>query len=193
MQTLYIHPQNPQQRLIEQAISLLKQDTLAVIPSQFGYVLAFTLEAKTALDKAKQHHKLGEHAFTLMCRTLSEVATYATMNDEQHRIIKANFDSQTRFVLIATKTTPKKLLNKHKAIAICHDSTPIMTALLDGLDEPLVIIPLVDLEISPNNTSATLNHEQHGYEIADLLGHQLDLLIDVGQMMGFSAPVMDLA
>ncbi len=192
MQTLYIHPQNPQQRLIEQAISMLRQDALAVIPSQFGYALAFTLEAKTALDKAKQHHKFDEHAFTLLCRTLSEVATYATMNDEQHRTIKANFDSQTRFVLTATKTTPKKLLNKHKAIAIYHDSTPIITALLDGLDEPLVIVPLADLEILSNDTSAKPDHEQHGYEIADLLGHQLDLLIDVGQMMGISAPVMDL-
>lgn len=185
MQTLYIHPQNPQNRLIEQLVNLLKQDALAVIASKTGYVLAISLGAKVALDKVKQLCGLDDrHVFTLLCRDLSEVSLYATISNEQHRTLKAEFNTPSHFILPATKTTPKKLLNKDKAIAVAHDDTPIMTALLNALGEPLVIISMD--KFSPDMPLDT------PYDIEEQLGHQLDVLVDAGEMVSAGIDVVDL-
>lgn len=87
MKKLVIHPNNPQSRLIEHAVNTLKQDQLIIYPSDIGYEFALTLQSKMALQQLQHINQKHEH-LTLLCRNLSEVASYATINNAQHRLLK---------------------------------------------------------------------------------------------------------
>ena len=136
MQTLYIHPENPQARLINQAIKALQDDKLLMIPSQMGYVFALSLSAKTSADKLTQLLDDGHHI--LLCRDLSQISTYASMDDTQFRTLKAT-NTPTIFILPATKSTPKRYIYKDKTIGVYLANTAIEFALIEALYEPLII------------------------------------------------------
>ena len=104
MQTFYIHPDNPQPRLIEQAADALRNDQLLVYPTDTSYAFGCRLGAKDALNKLKHIRELDDkHQFTLLCRDLSEIATYATVDNVQFKQLKAHTPAPITFILNATK------------------------------------------------------------------------------------------
>ena len=174
MQVFYIHPENPQPRLIEQVADLLRKDQLIIYPTDTSYAFGCRLGAKDALDKLKQIRELDDkHQFTLLCRDLSEIANYAAVDNVQFKQLKAHTPAPITFILSATKDVPKKLAHaKKKTIGIRVPSNPIAQALLEAMDEPILTSSL----ILPNRDDIL----DDPYEIEDLLGNQIDALINAG-------------
>lgn len=174
MQVLYIHPDNPQPRLIEQAAELLRKDLLIIYPTDTSYAFGCRLGAKDALEKLKQIRELDDkHQFTLLCRDLSEIANYATVDNVQFKQLKAYTPAPITFILNATKDVPKKLAHaKKKTIGIRVPSNPIAQALLEAMDEPILTSSL----ILPNRDDIL----DDPFEIEELLGNQIDGLINAG-------------
>ena len=174
MQVFYIHPENPQPRLIEQVADLLRKDQLIIYPTDTSYAFGCRLGAKDALDKLKQIRELDDkHQFTLLCRDLSEIANYAAVDNIQFKQLKALTPAPITFILNATKDVPKKLAHaKKKTIGIRVPSNPIAQALLEAMDEPILTSSL----ILPNRDDILDNP----FEIEDLLGNQIDALINAG-------------
>ena len=174
MQVFYIHPENPQPRLIEQVADLLRKDQLIIYPTDTSYAFGSRLGAKDALDKRKQIRELDDkHQFTLLCRDLSEIANYAAVDNIQFKQLKALTPAPITFILNATKDVPKKLAHaKKKTIGIRVPSNPIAQALLEAMDEPILTSSL----ILPNRDDIL----DDPFEIEDLLGNQIDALINAG-------------
>ncbi|GAF62125.1 YciO family [Psychrobacter sp. JCM 18903] len=174
MQVFYIHPENPQPRLIEQVAELLRKDQLIIYPTDTSYAFGCRLGAKDALDKLKQIRELDDkHQFTLLCRDLSEIANYAAVDNIQFKQLKALTPAPITFILNATKDVPKKLAHaKKKTIGIRVPSNPIAQALLEAMDEPILTSSL----ILPNRDDIL----DDPFEIEDLLGNQIDGLINAG-------------
>ncbi|MGE6475653.1 L-threonylcarbamoyladenylate synthase [Psychrobacter sp. NPDC078631] len=174
MEVFYIHPDNPQPRLIEQAADLLRRDQLIIYPTDTSYAFGCRLGAKDALAKLKQIRELDDkHQFTLLCRDLSEIANYATVDNVQFKQLKAHTPAPITFILNATKDVPRKLAHaKKKTIGIRVPSNPIAQALLEAMDEPILTSSL----ILPNRDDIL----DDPFEIEDLLGNQIDGLINAG-------------
>lgn len=174
MEVLYIHPDNPQARLIEQAAELLRNDKLIVYPTDTSYAFGCRLGAKDALEKLKQIRELSDkHQFTLLCRDLSEIANYAAVDNIQFKQLKAHTPAPITFILNATKDVPKKLAHaKKKTIGIRVPSNPIAQALLEAMDEPILTSSL----ILPNNDGVM----DDPFDIEEALANQIDGLINAG-------------
>ena len=174
MEVLYIHPDNPQARLIEQAADLLRNDKLIVYPTDTSYAFGCRLGAKVALEKLKQIRELSDkHQFTLLCRDLSEIANYAAVDNNQFKQLKAHTPAPITFILNATKDVPKKLAHaKKKTIGIRVPSNPIAQALLAAMDEPILTSSL----ILPNSDEVM----DDPFDIEEALGNQIDALINAG-------------
>lgn len=174
MQVLYIHPDNPQPRLIEQAADLLRKDQLIIYPTDTSYAFGCRLGAKEALEKLKQIRELDDkHQFTLLCRDLSEIANYATVDNVQFKQLKAHTPAPITFILNATKDVPKKLSHaKKRTIGIRVPSNTIAQALLEAMDEPILTSSL----ILPNRDDVL----DDPFEIEDILGNQIGGLINAG-------------
>ena len=174
MQVFYIHPENPQPRLIEQVAELLRKDQLIIYPTDTSYAFGCRLGAKDALEKLKRIRELDDkHQFTLLCRDLSEIANYAAVDNVQFKQLKAHTPAPITFILNATKDVPKKLAHaKKKTIGIRVPSNAIAQALLEAMDEPILTSSL----ILPNRDDIL----DDPFEIEELLGNQIDGLINAG-------------
>ena len=174
MQVFYIHPENPQPRLIEQVADLLRKDQLIIYPTDTSYAFGCRLGAKDALEKLKQIRALDDkHQFTLLCRDLSEIANYAAVDNVQFKKLKAHTPAAITFILNATKDVPRKLAHaKKKTIGIRVPSNAIAQALLEAMDEPILTSSL----ILPNRDDIL----DDPFEIEELLGNQIDGLINAG-------------
>lgn len=174
METLYIHPENPQPRLIAQAADMLRNDKLIVYPTDTSYAFGCRLGAKDALEKLKQIRALDDkHQFTLLCRDLSEIANYAAVDNKQFKQLKAHTPSPITFILNATKDVPKKLAHaKKKTIGIRVPSNPIAQALLAAMDEPILTSSLI-----LSNSDEVMDDP---FDIEEALANQIDALINAG-------------
>ncbi|MEQ1975588.1 MULTISPECIES: L-threonylcarbamoyladenylate synthase [unclassified Xenorhabdus] len=185
-QFFYIHPDNPQVRLIDQSVDVLKKGGVVIYPTDSGYAMGCCLENKEAMTRICRIRQLeGRHNFTLMCRDLSEIATYAHVDNQAFRLIKNNTPGNYTFILQATKEVPRRLMNeKRKTIGLRVPSNPIALALLEKMREPLMSCSL----ILPGNDFAESDPE----EIKDTLGKQVDLIIHGGYLGQQPTTVVDL-
>ena len=173
-QLFQIHPENPQQRLIKQAVEIIRQGGLVVYPTDCAYAIGCHLGDKNAVDRIKRIRKLDDkHNFTLVCRDLSEIGTYAKVNNTQYRVLKNYTPGAYTFILRATSEVPRRLLHaKRKTIGIRVPDCAITLELMRELGEPIM------------STSLILPEEEFPltdpYEIRDVLQHQVDLVIDGG-------------
>src|SRR5471030_826533 len=107
-----IHPENPQPRLISQTVDMLRKGAVIVYPTDSGYALGCRLEDKTAMERICRIRKLdGNHNFTLVCRDLSELSTYAHVDNQAFHLMKNNTPGKYSFILKATKEVPRRLMN----------------------------------------------------------------------------------
>ncbi|KQN55790.1 MULTISPECIES: L-threonylcarbamoyladenylate synthase [unclassified Erwinia] len=185
-QFFYIHPENPQPRLIKQAIELLNKGSVVVYPTDSGYALGCKLEDKGAMERICRIRQLdGNHNFTLMCRDLSELSTYAQVGNSAFRLIKNNTPGNYTFILKATKEVPRRLMNdKRKTIGLRVPSNPIALALLEALDEPMMSTSLM----LPGNDFTESDPEA----IQDEIGKLVDLIIHGGYLGQQPTTVIDL-
>lgn len=169
-----IHPENPQPRLIKQAVNILNDGGIIVYPTDSAYALACRLANKDGLERIRRIRALDErHNFTLVCRDLSEISTYAMVDDFAFRLLKANTPGPFTFILSATKEVPKRLLHpKRHTIGIRVPDNKIVLALLEELNEPLMSVTLV----LPEEEYPFVDAE----EIYDKLGSKVDLVINGG-------------
>ncbi|MFB9885418.1 L-threonylcarbamoyladenylate synthase [Balneatrix alpica] len=173
-QFFQIHPETPQKRLIKQAVEILQQGGVIAYPTDSAYALGCHMGDKQALERIKQLRRLDDrHNFTLMCRDLSELSTYAKVDNQAYRLLKAHTPGAYTFILNATREVPKRLLHpKRRTIGIRVPDNPIALALLEELGEPLMSVSL----ILPGDEQPMTDP----YEIRATLEHQLDLIIDGG-------------
>jgi len=185
-QFFYIHPENPQPRLIKQAVEMLNKGNVIVYPTDSGYALGCKLEDKNALERIARIRQFeGDHNFTLMCRDLSELSTYAHVDNTAFRLIKNNTPGNYTFILKATKEVPRRLMNeKRKTIGLRVPSNPIALALLEALNEPMMSTSL----ILPGNDFTESDPEA----IQDEIGRQVDLVIHGGYLGQRPTTVIDL-
>lgn len=186
MQVLYIHPDNPQQRLIGQVADALAQDKLIIYPTDTSYAFGCKIGSKSALNRLKQIRQLDDkHQFAVLCRDLSEIATYATVDNQQYKILKSNTPNPITFILEATKDLPKKLAHpKKKTIGIRVPSNPIAQAILDITDEPILTSTL----ILPNDDTVL----DDPFEIEERLDNQVDILINAGIRTTMQTTIIDM-
>lgn len=171
---LQIHPDNPQQRLIDKAVEIIRQGGVIVYPTDSGYALGCHIGDKAAMERIRTLRQLdAKHNFTLVCRDLSELAVYARVDNSAYRLIKNLTPGPYTFILPATREVPRRLQNpKRKTIGLRVPDNKIAQALLETLGEPLMsstlILPGEDMVMTDP------------YDIRDTLEHHLDLIIDGG-------------
>jgi tRNA threonylcarbamoyl adenosine modification protein (Sua5/YciO/YrdC/YwlC family) len=184
-QFFYVHPDNPQQRLIKQAVQIIKQGGVVIYPTDSGYALGCHLGDKTALERILQIRQIsGEHHLTLMCKDLSELSVYAKVENTVFRLLKNNTPGAYTFILRGTKEVPKRLLNeKKKNIGLRIPDHKIAQALLAELGEPLMssslILPGCDVT------------ESDPEDMRDQLEKQVDCILHGGVIAGTPTTVID--
>lgn len=173
-QFFQIHPENPQHRLIAQAADIIRKGGLVVYPTDSAYALGCHIGDKDALERIRSLRKLDKnHNFTLMCRDLSEIATYARVDNRAFRLIKNHTPGAYTFIFEATADVPRRLLHpKRKTIGLRVPDNPIALALLEELGEPLMTSSL----LMPDEEFPMTDP----YDIRDTLEHFVELVIDGG-------------
>ena len=169
-----IHPETPQSRLIQQAVSIIQRGGVVVYPTDSAYALGCQLGDKKAMERIRRIRSLREdHNFTLVCRDLSELGTYARVENAVYRLLRHATPGAYTFVLEATREVPRRLVQpKRKTIGLRVPDHPIPQALLQALDEPLMSATL----ILPGDDYPMTDP----YDIRDRLEHEVDLVIDGG-------------
>ena len=169
-----IHPENPQLRLIHRAVEIICKGGVIVYPTDSSYALACHLGDKQALDKIRRIRQVDDkHNFTLVCKDLTQVATFTKIGNDAYRLIKSLTPGPFTFILDATREVPRRLLHpKKKTIGIRIPSHPVAQLLLEELGEALFSSTL----ILPGEKKAM----KDPFDIRAKLEHELDLVIDVG-------------
>ncbi len=169
-----IYPKNINMRLIHQAVSIIRNGGIVVYPTDSCYALGCHLDDKAALTRIRQIRGLDEqHQMTLMCRDLSEIASYARVDNVQFRLLKANTPGSYTFILEATREVPKRLQHpKRSTIGIRVPDHPVALALLEELGEPMCSSTLILPDESGPLNDAEL--------IRELLEKKVDAVIDGG-------------
>lgn len=169
-----IHPDNPQKRLIGQAASIIREGGVIVYPTDSCYALGCAVGDKQAMERIARIRKTdAKHNFTLVCRDLSDIATYARVDNSTYRTLKSLTPGPYTFVLKATNEVPRRLQNpKRKTIGIRIPDNAICQDLLEDLGEPLMSSTL----IMPDKELPETDPE----EIRDLLEKHVDLIVDGG-------------
>ncbi len=184
-QFFQIHPDNPQKRLIDQTVEQIRHGAVIVYPTDSGYALGCQIEDKQALDRIRAIRRLDDrHNFTLVCRDLSEISTYAKVDNTTYRLLKSATPGAYTFILEATREVPRRLQSRRKTIGIRVPDNNIAQALLEELGEPLMSTTL----IMPGETIP----ESDPYEIRQGLEHAVDLIIDGGYGSFEPTTVVDL-
>ena len=184
-QFFQIHPDNPQKRLIDQAVELVRQGAVIVYPTDSGYALGCHIGDKAALDRIRDIRRLDDkHNFTLVCRDLGEISTYAKVDNTQYRLLKAVTPGAYTFIMQATREVPRRIQSRRKTIGMRVPANAIVSALLEELGEPLMSTTL----ILPGESIP----ETDPYEMRQSLEHAVDLIIDGGYGSLEPSTVIDL-
>ena len=173
-QLLNVHPTHPQARLLKMAAEALHRGELVAYPSDTTYALACHVGDKTAVEKLIQIRQLAKnHQFTLACRDLSELSTYARVENADYRLLKRNTPGPFTFILQASKQVPKRLVHpKKRTIGLHIPDHPIAQGLLEVLQEPMLTSTLR----LPEEEQGL----QEGDEILKRLKNQIAIVLDGG-------------
>ena len=173
-QFFQIHPENPQVRLVRRAVEILLEGGVIVYPTDSSYAFGCQIGAKEAMERIRRIRQLdAKHNFTLVCRDLSEITTYAKIDNQAFRLLKSLTPGPYTFIHEATKQVPRRLLHpKRKAIGIRVPDNVICRDLLAELNQPILSSTLM----LPGDDRPLTDPE----EMRDALDKQVDLIIDGG-------------
>jgi tRNA threonylcarbamoyl adenosine modification protein (Sua5/YciO/YrdC/YwlC family) len=185
-QRFFVHPETPQLRLMKEATRILRSGGVMAYPTDSCYALGCMIGNKDGMDRIRALRGVDDkHHFTLVCRDLSEIATYARVDNGQYRILRAATPGCYTFILEATREVPRRLQHpKRSSIGIRVPDHAVVNALLAELGEPILSMSL----ILPGFDTPLLDPE----EIVDSVGTRLDLVIDAGYCGGEPSTVVDL-
>ncbi|OTG89138.1 L-threonylcarbamoyladenylate synthase [Acinetobacter sp. ANC 3813] len=171
---LRVHPDNPQPRLISQAVERIRAGDVIVYPTDAAYAIGCQIGNKSAMERIAQIRRLdAKHQYAIICSDLSDIATYAKVDNAMYRLLKNNTPAITTFILPATSEVPRRLMHpKKKTIGLRIPSNPICQMLLKELGEPLLTSTL----ILPGQNDPI----DDPYDIEMQIGKQIDVLIDGG-------------
>ncbi|MDI3513409.1 MAG: hypothetical protein PWP40_638 [Rhodocyclaceae bacterium] len=181
-----LHPEQPQPRLIRQAAEIIRAGGVVALPTDSAYALACQVGDAALLERVRRIRGVDDrHHFTLLCRDLSEIATYARVDNSQYRLLKATTPGPYTFILEGTKELPRRVLHpKRKTIGLRVPEHAVVSALLAELDGPMLsstlILPGEELPLTDAD------------EIRDRLGKQVDLVIEAGYCGPEATTVIDL-
>jgi tRNA threonylcarbamoyl adenosine modification protein (Sua5/YciO/YrdC/YwlC family) len=184
---LEIHPQNPQSRLIRQAVEVVRQGGVIAYPTDSCYALGCHVGDKDALERIRRIRDADKnHHFTLVCRDLAEIAHYARVETWQFRLLKSSTPGPFTFLLPATREVPRRLQHpKRRTIGIRVPDHPVPRMLLEELGEPLMSSTL----LLPGDDEPLTD----GAQIRERLENELDAIIDGGHCGIEPTTVVDLA
>ena len=181
-----LHPEQPQARLIRQAAEIIRGGGLVVFPTDSAYALGGHTGDAALLERIRRIRGVDDrHHFTLLCRDLSEISTYARVDNSQYRVLKATTPGPYTFILEATRELPRRLLHpKRKTIGLRVPEHTVVSALLAELNEPMLsstlLLPGEDLPLTDVE------------EIRERLEKQVDLIIEAGFCGPEATSVIDL-
>ncbi|MDS7694920.1 L-threonylcarbamoyladenylate synthase [Acinetobacter soli] len=184
---LHIHPDNPQARLIHQAVERIRAGDVVVYPTDAAYSIGCQIGNKSAMERIAQIRGLGpKHQYAIMCCDLSDIAIYAKVDNAMYRLLKTNTPSITTFILPATSEVPKRLMHpKKKTIGLRIPTNPICQALLQELGEPILTSTL----ILPGQDDPL----DDPYDIENQLAKRVDVFIDGGFGTLTTTSIVDLS
>ena len=185
-QYFVINAENPQARLINQTVEILKQGGVIAYPTDSSYALGCALNFKVAQDKIRLIRGVGDdHLFTLVCKNLSELSVYAQVDNSQYRLLKANTPGPYTYILNATREMPRRLQHpKRLAVGIRVPQHNVTQALLEALNEPMLSMTL---QLKDEDAPMSI-----GWDIREQLEHQLDCVIDAGDCVTEPSTIIDL-
>ncbi|MDD5296307.1 MAG: L-threonylcarbamoyladenylate synthase [Rhodocyclaceae bacterium] len=181
-----LHPEHPQPRLVHQAVEIIRAGGLVALPTDSAYALGCHLGDAKSLERIRRIRNVDErHHLTLMCRDLSEIATFARVDNVRYRLLKAVTPGSYTFILEGTKELPRRVMHpKRKTIGLRVPDHPLVQALLAELGEPLLTSTL----ILPGDTEPLWDPE----EIRDRLEKLVDLVLECGACGPEATTVVDL-
>lgn len=181
-----IHPDNPQPRLLKQAVALLQKGGVLAIPTDSSYALVCQLDDRNAVDRLRRIRQVNDkHHLTLLCRDLSELANYAIVDNKQYRLMKLATPGPYTFILDATKEVPRRVSHpSRKTIGLRVPDRKGLQLLLELHGAPLLATTLI-----PAGETEPLNDPQ---EIRDRYEKLLDAIVDAGACPLEPTTVVDL-
>jgi tRNA threonylcarbamoyl adenosine modification protein (Sua5/YciO/YrdC/YwlC family) len=181
-----VHPENPQPRLVRQAVDIMQKGGVIAYPTDSCYALGCHIGDKGAMERIRRIRDVDDrHQLTLVCRSLSEVGQFARVDNLQFRLMRANTPGSYTFILRAGRDVPRRLLTPRNTIGVRIPDHPVPIALIEALGEPLL--------------SSTLILPAHGVALNDAgeirrhLEHAVDLVIDSGPCNGQVTTIVDLS
>jgi tRNA threonylcarbamoyl adenosine modification protein (Sua5/YciO/YrdC/YwlC family) len=182
-----VHPDNPQPRLLKQAVQILHGGGIAAIPTDSSYALVCHLDDKAAAESLRRIRGVDDkHHLTLLCRDLSELANYARVDNRQYRLLKLGTPGPYTFILEATKEVPRRVSHpSRRTIGLRVPEHAVTQALLELLGQPLLATTLI-----PPNETEPLNDP---HEIRQRFEKQLQAIVDAGACPMQSTTVIDLS
>ena len=182
-----VHPDNPQARLLKQAVQLLNQGQVLAVPTDSSYALVCHVDDKAAVDQLRRIRGIDEkHHLTLLCRDLSELANYARVDNRQFRLVKQATPGPFTFILEATKEVPRRLSHpQRKTLGLRVPDHKVLQDLLELHGAPLIAATL----ILPGETDPLNDPE----EIREQLEHQIGAVIDAGACALAPTTVVDMS
>ena len=185
-QFFHVHPDNPQGRLIKQAVQILKSGGVAAIPTDSSYALVCHLDDKSAVEHLRRIRQVDErHHLTLLCRDLSELASYARVDNRQYRLLKLGTPGPFTFILEATKEVPRRVSHpSRRTIGLRVPDHRVTQALLAEHGAPLLATTLI-----PPGETDPLNDPD---EIRERFEKVLQAVVDAGACSIEPTTIVDL-
>jgi tRNA threonylcarbamoyl adenosine modification protein (Sua5/YciO/YrdC/YwlC family) len=182
-----LHPTHPEPRLIKRGVEILRQGGVIAYPTDSCYAIGCHIGDKAAMERVRRIRDVDErHHFTLVCRDLSEIGTFAKVDNAQYRLLRAHTPGPYTFILKATRELPRRLAHPKRAtIGVRVPEHVVASALLAELGEPILSSTLILPGGEEPLNDAT--------EIRDALEHQLDLILDGGACGIEPTTVIDLS
>ena len=186
-QLFEVHPDNPQPRLLKQAVQILHAGGIAAVPTDSSYALVCHLDDKAAAESLRRIRQVDDrHHLTLLCRDLSELASYARVDNQQYRMLKLGTPGPFTFILEATKEVPRRLSHpQRRTIGLRVPDHRVTQALLELLGQPLLATTL----IAPGDTEP-LNDAD---DIRERFEKQIQAIVDAGACPMAPTTVIDLS
>ena len=182
-----VHPDNPQPRRVAEIVETIREGGLIAYPTDSSYAFGCHIGDKRAMDRIRRIRRTDKnHNFTLVCSDLSEISTYARVDNWAYRMLKAMTPGPYTFILPATREVPKRLQHpKRRTIGLRVPDHPLVRAVLDALEEPIMsstlLLPGDDLPLTDP------------HQIEERIGHEIDLIIDAGATGIEPTSVLDLS
>lgn len=180
-----IHPDNPQQRLIDQVVAALRDDALIAYPTDSGYALGCALGNRDGRDRILRIRQLDDkHHFTLMCRDFAQLGHFVHVNNTAFRAIKAATPGPYTFILPATGEVPRRLMHpKKRTVGVRIPTSTLVHSLLDTLGEPLLTSTLI---LPDEDEPRTM-----GWQVKEDLDHAVDIVVEAGEVSAQPTTVVD--